>query len=125
MLKPDIDYQSKVSDFQPMPEEYKPDKVTVAHKLIHGLNIPWQWAKGKKRRASIVLLTAGNIALLAGNPPLGGALLGVGTLLSTADAVQKVGEKLNEKTSGPKINWAELIEKFIELLKMLVARPKI
>ena len=102
--------------------------VTPLMRLRHKLHIAWLWAKGKKRLTSIVLSTAGNIALLTGNAPLGGALLGLGSIIGGVALTEKAGEKLNKSTSGDKINWKEVIEAFFRAVRRIAeafaARPK-
>jgi len=112
MPKPKLkmDYVDQV----PMPKE-KPVSWAGKH-IVHPANITWQYCKGKKRLAGNMLTIAGAAALKLGDVVLGSALLAGASILGGVAIVEKTGEKLNAKTSGPKIDWMELIKMLIETL---------
>ena len=116
----ELDYVTPVTPI----DEPKPEKVTLKMKVVHGANIAWQFCKGKKRYAAIALLGAGYIADMTGNLPLGGLLKLLGGASVGVVAVEKVGVKLNEKTSGKTINWTEIIKAILEILKKVFANRK-
>ncbi len=94
-------------------------KVTLKDKVVHKANITWQFCKGKKRLAGNVLTIAGAAVLKAGDVVLGSALLAGASLLGGVALVEKTGEKLNEKTSGSKINWIEVLGFIYDAVKRL------
>jgi len=109
---------------QEMVEQLLHPKVTIRQKIVHGLNIAWQYCKGKKRYATIALLAGGYIAEMTGNLPLAGLLKLLGGAGIGIVAAEKVSENLNKKTSGTKINWAEVVTLLIELLRSLFDKRK-
>ena len=109
---------------QEMVEQLLHPKVTIRQKIVHGLNIAWQYCKGKKRLASNVLTIAGAVFLKAGDIITGSALLAGASILGGVAIVEKSAEKLNQKTSGTKINWAEVVTLLIELLRSLFDKRK-
>ena len=120
MLKPDMEKQ-------PIPERTVDPKTKPSwfgKHFVHPANISWQYCKGKKRYVTIALLAGGYIAEMTGNLPLAGLLKLLGGAGIGIVAAEKVSENLNKKTSGTKINWAEVVTLLIELLRSLFDKRK-
>ena len=111
---PDPKHKMNFVEPASMPKE-KPVSF-IGRYLVHPTNVSWQFLKKKKRYITIGFFGAGYIAEMAGNIPLAGLLKLLGGGGTAVVAVEKVGEKLNAKTSGPKIDWMELIKMLIETL---------
>ena len=106
-------------------------KVTTGMRIKVKLYEAWKWAKGKKRLASNVLTVIGTTLLKAGETTYGWIALGLASFIGGVAIVEKTGDKLNQKTSGENINWAEVFQFIFKaisyvwsLIKSVFERPR-
>jgi len=78
----------------------------------------WFFLKGKKRAIGIVSFTIGE--LWGGT--IGLVFKAIGAIFGFTGIADPVARKLNEKTSGEKINWRELIEQLWNFIKSIFTK---
>ena len=121
-LKPRIPKKGKIDpstddEFLPEISEVPSDEDPTLKVSI--FNRTWAFLDRKKTVIGFVATTAGTFIV---GGPVGAGLRIAGAIIGGVGVTHKAGKALNEKTSGEKINWGDLIQAILNFFKKLLKK---